>query len=42
MTEFIRKEKIFANATKLATILLESESYSDFHDRLLSSDINYV
>lgn len=42
MTEFISKEKIFANATKLATILLESESYSDFHDRLLSSDINYV
>lgn len=41
MTEFISKEKIFANATKLTEILLGSESYSDFHDRLMNSDLNY-
>ena len=34
MTEFISKEKIFANATKLATILLESENYNDFYEKL--------
>ena len=42
MTEFISKEKIFANATKLAEILLESENYSDFHERLSTSDIDYI
>jgi len=41
MTNFINKEKIFANATKLAEILLASENYSDFHERLKSSDIQY-
>ncbi len=41
MTKFINKEKIFANATKLAGILLESENYSDFHERLSKSDIEY-
>ena len=41
MTDFINKERIFANATKLAEILLESESYADFHERLSKSDIEY-
>ena len=41
MTKFINKERIFANATKLAEILLASENYSDFHERLSNSDIEY-
>lgn len=41
MTDFISKEKIFANTTKLAEILLDSESYSDFHDKVSKSDILY-
>lgn len=41
MTEFISKEKIFANATKLAEILLESENYTDFHEKINNSDIDY-
>lgn len=41
MTDFINKEKIFVNVTKLTEILLESENYSDFHERLSKSDIEY-
>ena len=41
MTEFISKERIFANATKLTEILLKSENYSDFYERLSNSDIDY-
>lgn len=41
MTEFINKERIFANATKLAEILLVSENYSDFHEKLSKSNIDY-
>ena len=41
MTDFINKERIFANATKLAEILLESESYADFYERLSKRDIEY-
>lgn len=41
MTDFINKEKIFANATKLTEILLKSENYSDFHKKLSESDIKY-
>lgn len=41
MTDFINKEKIFVNVTKLTKILLESENYSDFHERLSKSDIEY-
>lgn len=41
MTEFISKERIFANATKLTEILLKSENYSDFYEKLSNSDIDY-
>ena len=41
MTEFISKERIFANATKLTEILLNSESYANFHERLSVSDLDY-
>ncbi|MEG0855240.1 MAG: hypothetical protein RSG52_02050 [Terrisporobacter sp.] len=41
MKDFISKERIFANATKLTEILLASNGYDDFHKRLLDSDINY-
>ena len=41
MTDFINKERIFANATKLAEILLESESYADFYERIRKRDIEY-
>ena len=41
MTKFISKERIFANATKLTEILLSSESYADFHEKLANSDIDY-
>ena len=40
MTEFISKERIFANATKLTEILLKSENYSDFYEKLSNSDID--
>lgn len=41
MTNFINKEQIFANATKLTNILLESNNYEEFHNKLINSDINY-
>ncbi len=41
MTKFISKERIFANATKLTEILLSSENYADFHEKLANSDIDY-
>ena len=42
MTQFIKKEKIFANASKLTELLLNSTNYEDFHNRLKNSDIDYV
>ncbi|WP_455537983.1 hypothetical protein [Terrisporobacter sp.] len=41
MTELISKEKIFANATKLTEILLNSKNYADFDEKLSASDIDY-
>lgn len=41
MTEFISKEKIFANATKLTEFLLNSNSYEEFHEELNNSNIDY-
>ena len=41
MTNFIQKERIFVNPTKLASILLESKSYADFHDKLSESNTKY-
>ena len=41
MSPFISKEKIFANATKLTEILLESSHYEDFHQKLVNSDFDY-
>lgn len=41
MTQFISKEKIFANATQLTEILLISSNYEDFHQKLVSSNLNY-
>lgn len=41
MTDFINREKIFANVTKLSKILLTSENYPDFHERLKNDDVQY-
>lgn len=41
MTDFIKKEKVFVNPTKLSEILLKSENFSDFHEKLNNSEIEY-
>ena len=41
MSQFISKERIFANATKLTAILLESSNYEEFYERLSNSDLDY-
>lgn len=41
MTEFISKDKIFINKSKLGNILLESENYLDFHKKLEENNIKY-
>lgn len=41
MTGFISKERVFVNPTKLSEILLKSENFSDFHEKLNNSEIEY-
>ncbi|RDY27926.1 hypothetical protein CHL78_007945 [Romboutsia weinsteinii] len=41
MTDFISKESVFANSTKLAEILIESDGYTDFHEKIVSNNIEY-
>lgn len=40
MTEFIKRENIFLNITKIGEVLLNSESYSDFNEKLKNNNID--
>jgi len=40
-TQFLTKDKIFVQATKLAELLIESDGYSDFHHKIVESNFEY-
>lgn len=41
-SQFLTKEKIFTQPTKLAQILFESNGYSDFHENIVKNNIEYI
>lgn len=40
-TQFLSKDKIFVQPTKLSEILLQSNGYTDFHDNIVQNNVEY-
>lgn len=40
-TQFLSKDKIFVQPTKLADILLQSNGYTDFHENIVQNNVEY-